>query len=158
MSSISATELNRQERILVFLKKFGSPYIDEMGMPFTTTAYGISSSLGISRQNVSNVLKTLEEMGQVTHVKSHIRGNNQKMNAYILELPGMERALEVEEREGCIEFRIHVPRDSANQRKAKVEIDDAIRMLADQSCNRSEVNRVISKLTSAIGYLLKEVA
>ena len=49
MTIASETGLTRQEMVLVHLMRFGAPDVDTLEMPFTSTAYGMSVSLGISR-------------------------------------------------------------------------------------------------------------
>ena len=159
MCTASETGLTRQELILVHLMRFGAQEMDEMEMPFSATPYGMSVSLGISRQHVSKELRILENMGQVSHRKANISGNTCKMNAYVLEFEGMERAKVAHSRNPDAIFgNIHLD-DTVNIRKARSEINEALRILDDGGkSDAAMANRAITKLSMAIGFLLKEVA
>ena len=159
MPIASETGFTRQEMILVHLMRFGATKMDCMEMPFSTTCYGISVSLGISRQHVNKELRILEGKGQVTHRRANISGNGCKMNAYILEREGMERALEADRRNPDAIHGIIFTEETVNVRKARSEINEALRILDDGGeSDRIVANNVVTRLSAAIGFLLKEVA
>lgn len=159
MTIASETGLTRQEMVLVHLMRFGAPDVDTMEMPFTATAYGMSVSLGISRQHVSKELRLLEGLGQVSHGKSNVSGNRCKMNAYVLEREGIERALEADRKNPDAIHGIVFTEETVNVRKARSEINEALRILDDGGeSDRIVANNVVTRLSAAIGFLLKEVA
>lgn len=159
MTIASETGLTRQEMVLVHLMRFGAPDVDTLEMPFTSTAYGMSVSLGISRQHVSKELRLLEGLGQVSHGRSNVSGNRCKMNAYVLEPSGMERAKEAFRRNPDALSGNIFPDETVNTRKARSEINEALRILDDGgSSDQVTANKAIGRLSSAINFLLKEVA
>ena len=101
----------------------------------------------------------LEGLGQVSHGRSNVSGNRCKMNAYVLEPSGMERAKEAFRRNPDALSGNIFPDETVNTRKARSEINEALRILDDGgSSDQVTANKAIGRLSSAINFLLKEVA
>ena len=115
--------------------------------------------IGISRQHVSKELRLQEGLRQVSHGRSNVGGNRCKMNAYVLEPSEMERAKDVFMRNPDALSGNIFPDETVNKRKARFEINEALRILDDGGpSDHVTANKAIRRLSSTINFLLKEVA